>query len=157
MCKVLKSYGTIAEHGNKVLALQTILDGGEKTLSLVSYKDGMSVTNRNLTKEESAKLFILLSTYLNYKPVTEKPEPEPEAEDKEEVSELFDATETKRGIIHTLTSLPSGDNSYYTALEKATKEDIEQAIEIMKNPTITTILELLLFIFLSPMMIIAIF
>lgn len=123
MCKVLKDYGAVADHGSKVLKLQLIKDAGEDTLSLVSYKDGMSVANRNLSKGDAAKLFILLSTYLDYKPETkvkEEPKAEPE---KEKLT----------GVLHSLTTLPSGDTNYQSALKKATDDEIMEAIEIMMN------------------------
>lgn len=123
MCKVLKDYGIVADHGSKVLKLQTIVDGGERNLSLVSYKDGMSVANRNFSKEDARKLFDMLSTYLDYKPeakAKEEPKAEPE---KEELT----------GVLRSLTSLPSGDNNYQTTLKKATVEEIKDAIRLMEE------------------------
>lgn len=127
MCKVLKDYGIVADHGSKVLKLQKIKDGDDNKLALVSYKDGMGMGYYDLPKDEAKQLYDLLTGYLNYKPVTET------ETETEEDTELFEATETKRGIIHSLTSLPTGDCSYYTTLEKATREDIEQAIAIMQK------------------------
>ena len=123
MCKVLKDYGIVADHGSKVLKLQTIADMGERVLSLVSYKDGMSVANRNLPKEEASKLFDILSIYLNYKPEVKTKE-EPKAEPKK--GKLT-------GVLHSLTSLPSGDNNYQTTLKKATVEEIKDAIRFMEE------------------------
>lgn len=112
--KISKDYGAIATHGSKELKLQKEKD--VKGISLVSYKDGMSVGSMQLTKAEAKELKNLLETELEYKT------PEPEVE-----------VETKSDIVNSLTTLPSTDVNYNTALFSATKEDLEKAIEIMKK------------------------
>lgn len=126
MCKVIKDYGSVAIHDNKELKLQLIKDTGEDVLSLVSYKDGMSVANRNLSKEDAAKLFVLLSTYLDYKPIIKE-----KADDNPALVEYI--KEEPTGILHSLTTLPSGDTNYQTALNKANTEELAAAIMIMKE------------------------
>lgn len=126
MCKVLKDYGVVADHGSKVLKLQLIKDIGEDTLSLVSYKDGMSVANRNLSKEDAAKLFVLLSTYLDYKPIVKE-----KTDDNPALVEYI--KEEPTGILHSLTTLPSGDINYQTALKKASVDEIATAINLMEE------------------------
>lgn len=120
MCKVLKDYGVVADHGSKVLKLQKIMDG-EKKLALVSYKDGMSVGYKEYTREDANKIKAYLEDYLDYKPVSEP-----------EVSETANGT-ANENIIKSLTTLPSGDCNYQTLLRIATKEDLEQAIAIMEK------------------------
>ena len=125
MCKVFKDYGVVADHGSKVLKLQKIaVDKETNTLALVSYKDGMSVGQKELTKEEAKTLMDLLIGYLDYKPEV-KPKEEKKEESKNEV--INDAT------IKVLTSLPATDGNYTTTLKVATKEQIEQALEIMRK------------------------
>lgn len=112
--KITKDYGAVAVHGSKELKLQKEKD--VKGISLVSYKDGMSVGSMQFTKTEAKELKNLLEIGLEYKT------PEPEAE-----------VETKSDIVNSLTTLPSTDLNYNTALFNATKEDLEKAIEIMKK------------------------
>lgn len=112
--KIAKDYGVIATHGPKELKLQKEKD--VKGISLVSYKDGMSVGSMQFTKAEAKELKNLLEIELKYKT------PEPETE-----------VETKSDIVNSLTTLPSTDLNYNTALFSATKEDLEKAIEIMKK------------------------
>lgn len=124
MCKVLQDIGLITEHGSKTLRFQKILDDNkQKTLAFVSYKDGMTIKVYEYTREELEKLQDILCEYLDYKPEV-KPKEEPKAETKAE-------PEKPTGILHSLTTLPSGDVSYQSVLKKATDEEIEEAIEIM--------------------------
>jgi len=107
--KIAKDYGAVAERGSKVLKLQRIVK--EQGVSLVSYKDGMSVGCVALSRIEAKELKRLLEEELDYK-VEPKKEPD--------------------GIIKTLTSLPFGDCNYQTALRNATEDELKSAIEIMK-------------------------
>lgn len=112
MCKVLTDYGIVADHGSKVLKLQKILGNDkEKTLALVSYKDGMSIGYQSFTREDASKIKEYLEKYLDYKPVVK---------------------EKERDIVKTLTTLPSGDCNYQTALRNATEADLYCAIAKMK-------------------------
>lgn len=112
--KVIKNYGVVACHGSKELRLQTIKEGQEKRLALVSYKDSMPMNVTDITAEAKT-LKELLIQYLGIEEDT-IPQPEP-----------------MRDIIKTLTSLPAGDVNYQTELRKATEEDLREAIEVMKN------------------------
>ena len=116
MCKVVKDYGIVAEKGSKTLNLQIVVIDKENKLALVSYKDGMSVNIRDLTKDDAKKLKELLEGYLGYKAKVVE----------ENVSEEMSK------IVHTLITVPSGDRNYQTALKEATKEDLEEAIKRMK-------------------------
>ena len=125
MCKVLKDYGAVADHGSKVLKLQLIKDAGEDTLSLVSYKDGMSVANRNLSKEDATKLFNLLSAYLDYKPEIKAKPVESKADDK--------TTLEIGSIVHSLSTLPATDGNYRSALKNASEDELKEAIDFMEK------------------------
>lgn len=57
-------------------------------------------------------------------------ETKPKAVAKKHTDEEIDKTV---GLIHTLTSLPANDGNYASYLEKATKEELEEAIRIMKT------------------------
>jgi len=111
--RVVKDYGAVATHGSKELKLQIVLDENkEKKLALVSYKDGMSVRSLDIT-DEAKPLRKLLEGCLNYKAPTK--------------------VVAKSDVVHSLTSLPAGDCSYQTALDKATKAELETAIAEMKQ------------------------
>lgn len=137
--RIIKSYGLIAAHGAKSLKLETIQiskDTGQ-TLALVSYKDGMIIKYYEYTKEEAKEISNLLCDYLDYRPIKAEPkveEVETETEETEETEEVEENTSTfTRDIIKTLTTLPSGDVNYQTAIREATKEEIASAITIMKE------------------------
>ena len=57
-------------------------------------------------------------------------ETKPKAVAKKRTDEEIDKTV---GLIHTLTNLPANDGNYALALNKATKEELEEAIRIMKT------------------------
>ena len=108
--KVIKNYGVVAEHGNKELRLQTILDANkEKRLALVSYKDGMSFKTTDITKE-AKELKRLLEDYLGYKKENE--------EDK---------------AVCTLIGLPATDINYQSALSSANEKVLSKAIKLMEK------------------------
>ena len=108
--KVIKNYGVVAEHGNKELRLQTILDANkEKRLALVSYKDGMSFKTTDIT-EEAKELKRLLEDYLGYKK---------ESEDDKAVC--------------TLIGLPATDINYQSALSSANEKVLSKAIKLMEK------------------------
>lgn len=112
MCKVIKDWGCVAEHGSKQLKLQTITNlQKEKRLALVSYKDGMSVNITDITVE-AKELKRLLEEYLDYKTPEKKPE---------------------NKIVRVLTTVPCNDVNYKTALEQATIDDLTEAIKLMQN------------------------
>lgn len=134
MCRVIKDYGAVAEHGSKALKLQTIYGPNkEKVLALVSYKDGMSVNTYEFTNEEAKTLRELLAGYIGYEiEVVEQTEPEQTVEviveeEEEKPTSPFNDT------VRTLTSLPANDVNFQTTLRKATTEDLEIAIHIMKT------------------------
>ncbi len=113
--KVLKDYGAVISRGSKELKLQMIQNADkEKRLALVSYKDGMSTRVTDITNE-AKELKRLLEDYLGYK--TEK-----------KTADIVPFNDT----IRTLTSLPANDTNYHSTLKKATREEIELAIETMK-------------------------
>lgn len=113
--KVLKDYGAVISRGSKELKLQMIQNTDkEKRLALVSYKDGMSTRVTDITNE-AKELKRLLEDYLGYK--TEK-----------KTADIVPFNDT----IRTLTSLPANDTNYHSTLKKATREEIELAIETMK-------------------------
>lgn len=106
----IKVYGTVASHGSKVLKLTRTETG----VALTSYKDGMSVGALPFSKEEAEVLRRLLMKEFRVKELEKK---------KEELSDT----------VKSLTCLPTSDCSYASALCQATKEELEQAIEIMKK------------------------
>lgn len=130
MCKVLQDIGLITEHGSKALKFQKIInDNKEKTLAFVSYKDGMTVKVYEYTKDEIRNLQELLCDYLDYHPVFEV-ETETETEEVDTETEVEDKP---TGVLHSLTTLPSGDTNYQSALKKATVDEIATAINLMEE------------------------
>lgn len=115
MCKVVKDYGTVAEHGSKTLKLQIIKVNNENKVSLVSYKDGMTMSTREFTKEDAKKMKALLEDYLGYKaqPVTKE-------------------KDLSSKNVHTLSNVPCNDVNYQTALRNASVAEIQEAIDVMK-------------------------
>lgn len=120
MCKVLTDYGAVATHGSRELKLQIItIDKETKSLALVTYKDGMSVSNKIFTREEAEKMKSLLEGYLDYKAPVKESKP--------------DTVETEDQVIKVLTTLPALDGNYTSVLKLANKEQIEEAIRLMKE------------------------
>lgn len=109
--KIIKTYGAVADHGSRVLKLEKTKEEG---LALVSYKDGMGLGCIPLSRTEAKKLNELLQSEIGYKAPERK---------SEEVSD----------VVKSLTSLPTSDCGYATALCQATKAELEQAIEIMRK------------------------
>lgn len=110
--RIAKDYGVVVNRGSREYRLQK--EKGSEGISLVSYRDGMSVGSMEFTKAEAKALQKLLADHLGWKAPERK---------SEEVSD----------VVKSLTSLPTSDCGYATALCKATKTDLEQAIEIMKK------------------------
>lgn len=108
--RIVKDWGCVAEHSSKALKLQTIVNNAkEKTLALVTYKDGMNVSAMEFSKAEAKELRRLLAEELGID-LTPKVENE---------------------IVHSLTTLPSTDINYQTALREATPEQLKEAIKLM--------------------------
>lgn len=116
--KVKKTYGVIADRG--VQAIKFCLT--DEGLGLVGYKDGMAIRNFVYTKDEFKKIRDILTEYLG---ITDQKEDE---------------------IVSCLTTISVTDSNFKTALEKATAEQIAEAIKIVtekggRNKTKLTTLE----------------
>lgn len=116
--KVVKDYGAVATHSSRELKLQKIRnDQKEERLALVTYKDGMSVKVMDI-EEEYKELRRLLEDYLDYRVEKKKVDVIP-----------FSDT------VYSLSSLPATDGNFKSALESATAEQIQKAIEKMEADT----------------------
>lgn len=114
--KVLKDVGVVIKRDSRELKLQKIKnDNKEERLALVTYKDGMSVRVMDI-EEEYKELRRLLEDYLDYRV------------QKADVVPFSDT-------VRTLSSLPAMDMNFKSALESATAEEIQKAIEKMEADT----------------------
>ena len=113
--KVIKDFGVIADHDGIQLKLQLISWYGNKAkYDLRPWKGDYGM--KGMVFEESS--LKNLKSILNEFYKTHKYEPKKVVENQ---------------IVHSLTCLPAGDCSYQTTLREATKDDLRQAIEQMKD------------------------
>lgn len=127
--KIAKSLGIIKDQGEKVLKLEKVKDS-ENFLSFVGYKDGMALREYGLTKDEFKALIEYGKEYLNI-----NDEPKEEAE-----------TDVKDEVVSWLVSTPSSDTNFRSALEKATADQLDEAIKQVaakggRNKTKLTVLK----------------
>lgn len=109
-CKIIKDYGVVADHDGKQLKLQLVSwYGNEPKYDLRPWSGDYGMKGMVFEEDTLRNLQKVLHEFCDSHPVEEK------------------------SNVKTLTSLPATDCNFSTALNSATTEELEKAIEQMKD------------------------
>ena len=107
---VTRTYGVLSDNGTEQVKVQMVAQSIQhpQWIAIVSYKNGEMTGCSCLSKDEAKKVRDLIHKY-------------------------FHDGQLREDVIHTLTTTPANDLNYKSVLKDATKEELEEAIAIMKK------------------------
>ena len=122
--KIVKDFGTLSKQKDLELKLRLISWGGNTPrYDLRTWKGNTPLKGMSFTKDDIVSLRAVLDGFASKT-----------VESSSEAEKPLEHAATKRSkVVNALTTLPANDGNYESSLEKATEEELNEAINIMET------------------------